>query len=99
MRRRRPRRQPQRTCIACRAVRDKRQLVRVVRSVDGIIAIDPTGKESGRGAYLCRTRACWRDGIGRKCLDRALKARLSQADYALLTEFAEELPAEIADSE
>src|SRR5690606_36037441 len=57
---------PQRTCIGCRSARDKRELLRIVRTPDGEIAFDPTGKRSGRGAYVCRDEAC---------LDRALVAR------------------------
>ena len=49
----RPRHIPQRTCVACRQTGAKRQLVRVVRAPDGSVTIDPTGKRSGRGAYLC----------------------------------------------
>jgi len=68
---------PQRTCIGCRSARDKRELLRIVRSPDGEIAFDPTGKRSGRGAYVCRDEAC---------LDRALVARALGA--ALKTEVA-----------
>jgi len=57
----RVRRQPQRTCIACRRIADKRDLVRVVATPEGRILVDPRGKAPGRGAYLCRKRACWAD--------------------------------------
>src|ERR671916_796064 len=45
---------PERTCVACRSPRPKRELVRVVRAPDGTVTVDDTGKKSGRGAYLCR---------------------------------------------
>lgn len=61
-----PRRIPQRTCIGCRTVRPKRELVRVVRTPEGNVELDTTGKRSGRGAYVCPDE---------KCLDEATRAR------------------------
>ncbi|NJN97822.1 MAG: YlxR family protein [Anaerolineales bacterium] len=55
----RPKHKPQRTCIICREVKDKRDLIRVVRTPAGQLMIDPTGKANGRGAYLCRQTGCW----------------------------------------
>lgn len=49
---------PQRMCIACRQMRDKRELLRVVRSPDGVVSIDPSGKKNGRGAYICSSPQC-----------------------------------------
>ncbi len=56
---------PQRTCVGCRTVMAKRQLVRVVRTADGVL-VDPTGKLAGRGAYLHDRRSCWESGLARK---------------------------------
>ena len=75
---------PERTCIACRQQRPKRLLVRIVRSVDGQVAVDPTGKRSGRGAYLCRQAACWQAGLRKDLLARALKTTLSGEDRSAL---------------
>jgi len=61
---------PQRTCIGCRSVRPKRELVRIVRTPDGTVEIDPTGKKSGRGAYVCP------DAV---CLDKAMKSKVLAA--------------------
>jgi predicted RNA-binding protein YlxR (DUF448 family) len=47
-----------RTCAACRQVRPKRSLTRIVRTPDGAVAIDPTGKAAGRGTYVCDADAC-----------------------------------------
>lgn len=69
----RPRHVPQRTCVACRQGRAKRELVRIVRGVDGSVQVDPTGKKSGRGAYLCNQPECWAAGLTRGVLARALK--------------------------
>ncbi|NLS77078.1 MAG: YlxR family protein [Chloroflexi bacterium] len=79
---------PQRTCIACRQIASKRDLVRVVRSPDGTIQIDQTGKKPGRGAYLCRRKSCWARATKGKQLEAALKVALSPADKAMLAEFA-----------
>ena len=49
---------PQRSCVSCRTVRDKSDLLRVVVTPDGDVADDPTGKLAGRGAYLCRNEEC-----------------------------------------
>lgn len=86
---------PQRTCIACHTVRGKRELVRVVRTLENHVEADATGKKAGRGAYLCRQRECWEDGLShRGRLERALKmeASIDPDDLARLHEFAVTLP-------
>ncbi|MDQ7028490.1 MAG: YlxR family protein [Ardenticatenia bacterium] len=50
---------PIRTCVACRTRRPKRELIRVVRTPEGQVQVDPTGKAKGRGAYLCPQVPCW----------------------------------------
>jgi predicted RNA-binding protein YlxR (DUF448 family) len=89
---------PQRSCVACRRVKPKRELIRVVRAPDGRVLVDETGKANGRGAYLCRDRACWEKGIGQLRrpssgpLGHSLKATLSEAEGAALMEYARQLP-------
>ena len=79
---------PQRTCVACREIKDKRELIRVVRTPTGQIVLDPTGKANGRGAYLCRSSNCLEIGLQKGRLARALKATLSMEEVqALQTEF------------
>jgi len=73
-------RQPQRTCVGCQQVMNKRDLVRVVRTPDGSVVGDTTGKAHGRGAYLCNQRACWQRALERGSIGRALKTRLSDED-------------------
>lgn len=75
---------PQRTCIACREIKEKRQLVRVVRTPEGNIIIDPTGKANGRGAYLCLNGDCWEQGLQKGRLARALKTALSEETLVTL---------------
>jgi uncharacterized protein len=69
----RPKRVPQRTCIACRRTDAKRGLMRLVRGVDGHVVLDSTGKRAGRGAYLCHDPACWEQALKRRGLERALR--------------------------
>ncbi|MFH1475849.1 MAG: YlxR family protein [Chloroflexota bacterium] len=69
-----PRRFPTRTCVACRTARQKRELLRVVRDPGGDVAVDPTGKAAGRGAYVCVDAACQLNAITRGALRRALDA-------------------------
>jgi predicted RNA-binding protein YlxR (DUF448 family) len=83
---------PHRTCVACRAVRPKRELVRAVRTPDGEILVDETGKLNGRGAYLCRQKSCWDEALARGDIDRALKTRVRGESRAALRAYAEGLP-------
>lgn len=91
----RPRHVPQRMCIACRRTEGKRGLIRVVRDADGRVAVDPSGKRAGRGAYLCREPACWEQALRRQALERALRVdALHPADRQALEQVAAELTAE-----
>ena len=94
MSRRRGRRRhvPQRTCVACQTSRPKRELIRVVRTPEGAILVDETGKRNGRGAYLCAQRSCWETAVGHKHLERALEVAVSAEARAALMEFAAGLP-------
>jgi len=90
-----PKHVPQRTCVACRQVKSKRDLIRVVRVLDGRVIVDETGKANGRGAYLCRDRACWEKAVGQprrassSPLAHSLKVALSEADRAALLDYAQ----------
>lgn len=90
----RPRRVPQRTCVACRQTSGKRDLIRVVRTTEGTVEVDPTGRKAGRGAYLCANRACWERALSRSMLEHALKTKLREEDRARLLTFAKTLPSE-----
>ena len=87
-----PRRVPQRTCVACRTRGQKRGLVRLVRTPEGRIEVDPTGRRPGRGAYLCASRACWETALQRKALNRALRVVLTAAEVGQLQAYAQTLP-------
>lgn len=68
---------PMRMCVGCRAMKEKRSLVRVVRTEDGGAKVDPTGKMNGRGAYVCPDAECLRRAVKSRALDRALEVKIS----------------------
>ena len=67
------RKQPQRTCLGCRQIKDQDQLIRFVLSPDGEILADLKGRLPGRGAYLCNDRDCIETAVSRKQFDRAFR--------------------------
>jgi len=71
---------PQRTCVGCGTVRGKREMVRVVRTPEGSVVADPTGKLAGRGAYLCAQEECWKLGLAKGRLERSLKVKITSDD-------------------
>ena len=84
-----PRKIPMRMCVGCREMKEKKELIRVVRSPEGDVSLDPTGKKSGRGAYVCRDPNCLKRAIKQKQLERQLDAALSpEAAAALQAELA-----------
>jgi predicted RNA-binding protein YlxR (DUF448 family) len=83
---------PQRTCVACRTARPKRELVRIVRVPEGTVMVDETGKRSGRGAYLCCQSDCWEKALTRRQLEQALKVTLTSEVQSELREYAARLP-------
>jgi predicted RNA-binding protein YlxR (DUF448 family) len=82
---------PQRTCIACRQVKEKKHLVRLVTSEDGVAEIDLLGKKPGRGAYLCPRRTCWELALKKDRLDYALRTRLRDDNRQTLREYIHSL--------
>lgn len=76
-----PRRIPQRMCVACRQMKDKRDLARVVRSPEGWIFVDDTGKGAGRGAYICTEPDCLTRARRTRALERALDSKIDDDVY------------------
>lgn len=68
---------PLRMCVGCREMKDKRELVRVVKSPEGAISLDHTGKAAGRGAYICKSVQCLDKAVKNKGLNRAFKEPVS----------------------
>jgi uncharacterized protein len=68
--------QPQRTCVACRKVKSQREMVRLV-SIVADIEVDVSAKKPGRGAYLCYSKDCWEKGLKKGSVEYALKTSLN----------------------
>ena len=81
---------PQRQCMGCRERREKRELIRVVRSPEGAVSLDFRGKAPGRGAYICPEMACLKKAIRSKALERSLETAIPEEIYARLEQEMEE---------
>ncbi|MGA9289991.1 MAG: YlxR family protein [Anaerobacillus sp.] len=77
---------PMRKCVACQEMKPKKELVRVVRSPEGVISIDQTGKKNGRGAYLCNSADCFALAKKRNSLAAHLKSEVTEDIYSDLEE-------------
>ncbi|MGR6836114.1 RNase P modulator RnpM [Syntrophomonas erecta] len=71
-----PRKIPQRMCVGCRQMKNKKELMRVVKTPEGDIQLDLTGKKSGRGAYICPNESCFNQAIKGKRLQKALEQEI-----------------------
>ena len=67
---------PVRQCLGCREMKPKRELMRVVRSPEGAVALDLRGKANGRGAYICRSADCLKRAVKSNALARALETEI-----------------------
>lgn len=75
-----------RMCIACRQMKDKRELLRIVKDKENNISIDKTGKKNGRGAYICKDKECLAKLKKQKLLNKAFKTNISEDIYKLIEE-------------
>ncbi len=95
---RQPRHVPQRTCIGCGQTNTRRGLVRLVRLPEQRVGIDHTGKQNGRGAYLCHAPACWQAALKRRKVERALRIpQLHPDDRVDLERFSQHLEETMVD--
>ena len=76
-----PKQTPQRMCVSCRALFDKRDLLRIVRTPEGNVLFDLTGKLAGRGAYLCKDPECLKKCVKAKLLNKVFKTPVSDEAY------------------
>jgi len=88
---------PQRMCVACRQSQDKKTLVRLVRTPEGVV-VDETGKLPGRGAYLHADPTCWELGMS-KYLQKALRTTLSEVDLERLSSYRDSIALELNNEE
>lgn len=80
---------PLRKCVATQEMKPKRELIRIVRSKEGEVSIDLTGKKSGRGAYLSKNKECILNAQKKHVLEQHLKAKIDPSLYEQLLELAE----------
>jgi len=77
---------PMRMCVGCREMKEKRALLRIVKSPENAISFDRVGKAPGRGAYVCRSQECLTKAVKQKQLERALETKIEEAVYSQLME-------------
>lgn len=82
---------PQRTCIVCRQKKDKKDLIRLVRTNSGTVEMDLSGKKPGRGAYLCARKNCWEEGFKRNHLEHALRTKIRAENRQALVSYSDSL--------
>ncbi|MGE5557972.1 MAG: RNase P modulator RnpM [Bacillota bacterium] len=85
---------PQRKCLGCLAIRPKKELIRLVRTPEGELVIDPTGRKPGRGAYLCPRQVCLDKLKRSKLLGKNLEVRIESGFWDELARFLQERPAD-----
>lgn len=82
---------PLRQCIDCGEMKSKKEMIRVLRTAEGEILIDATGRKNGRGAYLCPSCECLKKAVKSKGLDRSFKMAVPREVYEALEKEMEEL--------
>ena len=85
---------PMRQCIGCREMKNKKEMLRVIKTPQDTIELDSTGRKNGRGAYLCFSKDCLEAAIKNKGLERSLKVKISADVYEQLKKEFEEIEAE-----
>ena len=85
---------PMRMCVGCREMKPKKELLRVVKSPDGAVSIDATGRKPGRGAYVCRSAECLKRAIKQRQLERAFECPLGEETHASLLQALNDLEAQ-----
>lgn len=82
---------PLRQCVGCNEMKNKKELIRVIKTPEGEILIDATGKKNGRGAYVCKTSDCLKKAMKNKGLERSLKVQIPEEVYEKLAKELENL--------
>lgn len=81
---------PMRQCTGCREMKNKKEMLRVLKTAEGEILLDSTGRKNGRGAYICRSMECLEKAVKNHGLERSLKTQIPEAVYEeLKKEFAQ----------
>lgn len=82
---------PQRQCIGCGEMKNKKEMIRILKTPEGEFALDSTGRKNGRGAYLCPSMDCLKKAIKSKGLDRSFKMAIPKEVYETLEREMEQL--------
>lgn len=85
---------PQRKCVGCQEMKNKKELIRVIRTAEGEFLLDATGKKNGRGAYLCPSRECFQKAVKSRGLERSFKQAIPKEVYDALEKEMEVLETE-----
>ena len=85
------RKMPQRKCVGCQEMKNKKELIRVIRTAEGEFLLDATGKKNGRGAYLCPSRECFQKAVKSRGLERSFKQAIPKEVYDALEKEMEAL--------
>lgn len=85
---------PQRKCVGCQEMKNKKELIRVIRTAEGEFLLDATGKKNGRGAYLCPSRECFQKAVKSRGLERSFKQAIPKEVYDALEKEMEALETE-----
>lgn len=75
---------PLRQCVGCNEMKSKKEMLRVLKTVEGEVILDNTGKQNGRGAYVCKNAECLKKAIRHKGIERSLKINIDQTVYERL---------------
>lgn len=75
---------PLRQCVGCNEMKSKKEMLRVLKTVEGEVILDNTGKQNGRGAYVCKNAECLKKAIRHKGIERSLKMNIDQTVYERL---------------
>lgn len=75
---------PLRKCTGCQEMKSKKEMMRILRTTEGEIVLDTTGRKNGRGAYVCCSMECFEKAVKNKGLERSLKVKVPEETYASL---------------
>ncbi len=82
---------PLRQCIGCGEMKSKKEMIRMIKTAEGEILLDATGRKNGRGAYLCPSMECFKKAVKGRCLERSFKMAIPREVYETLEKEMEEI--------
>lgn len=81
-----PKKTPMRMCLGCGEMKPKKELIRCVRSPEGEVSLDFTGKKSGRGAYICRSAECLEKARKARRFEKSFSCKIEDSVYEVMTD-------------